>query len=75
MIDPCDTATDPTLVDRQAYHYTGLSRTTDITWAGFTFTSKYCNDGTIPFPTCYSSTVDSDMPAGSWTLDQYSDWQ
>jgi len=53
----------------------GLERTTDITWAGFTFTSQYCNDGTIPFPTCYSGTVDEDMPDGVVTYDKYTDWQ
>jgi len=75
VIDPCDTATDPTLEDRQVYHYTGLDRTTDIVWAGFTFTSSVCNDGTIPFPTCYSGTVDSNLPTTAWTWDQYTDWQ
>jgi len=75
VIDPCDTATDPTLEDRQVYHYTGLERTTDIVWAGFTFTESVCNDGTIPFPTCYAGSVDSDLPTAAWTWDKYTDWQ
>lgn len=29
----------------------------------FTFTNYKCNDGTIPFPTCYTGTIDSLLPA------------
>lgn len=75
MTDPCDTSTDPDVKDIQVYHYTGLERTTTITWAGFTFDNDVCNPGVIPFPTCYTGTVDSDLPSTAWTFDTWAgDW-
>lgn len=65
---------DPALADMQVYHYTGVDKTTYIAWAPFTFSSHYCNDGTIPFPTCYTGAVDADFTTG-WSFDQWTDQQ
>lgn len=35
----------------------------------------HCNDGTIPFPTCYTGTVDATLPTDAWSYDKWTDWQ
>lgn len=63
VTDPCATATDPDIEDRPAKYVIGQTNPLRIRWAGFTFTNYKCNDGSIPFPTCYSGVIDATLPA------------
>jgi len=75
--DPCVAgAVDPKLVDQSAMYVIGQKDPLRIKWAGFTFSNAKCNDGSIPFPTCYSGVVDTKLPVAAWKQDMYAnEWQ
>jgi len=75
--DPCVAgAVDPKTVDQTAKYVIGQTNPLRIKWAGFTFTEPKCNDGSIPFPTCYSGYVDAKLPVAAWKQDLYAnEWQ